>query len=341
LGFFSFFPSSISIFASAMEDGLLTFLTLILFFLLLREKKNYAAIFAVSGLLVLTKYAGTFIVLPVALATIFFLKDNKKTKILLLVMIISGALLIGAPWYYRNGVALGNPFYHPAGREYTMQPGALTFNSIINVYMDIWAIPPVSSIFNKFMALNEGVIDLLRACAGLLFLPVFYVFMVTLRKFWKELKVFVPVIAAFLFFAYVYMKLQYDWTDSRHFLPALPFLSLVLGYGARMYRTKNFQRYFLMVFIMFIGLQLITTYVIAENRASVLESIDSLQAEYGNYTIKTYPRSDEMPNQTFLKAFLFVYRNITTENSTYYCDKYERADVISYCLTDNTINVYW
>lgn len=341
LGFFSFFPSDIFVSASMMEESLLIFLTAVLFWFLLKKEKKYITIFALSGFLMLSKYQAAFVILA-ALLTVIILKESRRTKILLMIALIFGSLVISGLWYYRNYVVLGDPLYHPGNHEYEIPtPKGSMIDILSNYYAGIWAIPSVSSISGKFLAADANIINLFRILMGLFFLPIIFIFAFSFWRFRKDLLYFAPLIFIMLFFSYIYMPVAYNWIDSRHFLTALPFFSLVLGYSLNFYPKIIIKKYFIAVFIAFLIISLLTTVTIAKNRAEKLSSFESLQAKYGNYAIKTYLRSDEMPNQTFLKAFLFIYKNIITENATYHCNRYEKEGTTSYCIVDNTINMIW
>jgi 4-amino-4-deoxy-L-arabinose transferase-like glycosyltransferase len=203
LGFFSFLPISIYTSVSVMQDMVLTFFTLLLFWLTLKEQQNYTHIGIVSGLVMLSKFTGVLSIFA-ALTTVMILKKNSKAKAFLMISIILGSALISGLWYYRNFLIFGSPIYHVAYESYLSPLTQETVSEkLFNSYLSFWGIMPFSRVSEK-LAVSISLASSMEIIAALFFLPVIFFFAKNIIVFRKKYLVFFPLLIAFSIFSFGY-----------------------------------------------------------------------------------------------------------------------------------------
>ncbi len=274
LGFFSFLPISIYTSVSVMQDMVLTFFTLLLFWLLSKEKQNCFQIGIVSGFVMLSKFTGVLSIFA-ALLAILFMKNNKKTKTILIISIILGSALISGFWYYRNFLVFGNPIYHVGYLSYTTPIVSESLqDKIVNGYLSFWGIVPFSKIADK-LALDEKVVALFGTAAGLFFLPVVLLFFKGLQKSWKRMAPLIPPLAIFSIFSFGYITLV-AYAQERFFLPALGVFSIVVALACR---NRKIFAYMFICFTAFLLIAGITTAIMLKKEVSYRNSLERINTE--------------------------------------------------------------
>ncbi len=327
LGLFSFFPASIFTSLSAMQDMAIAFFSIVLFWELLKERSNYAAIFALSGLLILVKATG-FLVLFAAIATVLIMKGDGNRKIKLISAIVLGALILGGWWFLRNYEAYGSPLYsHSFDQKFELFPNEDLPIKIFYSYATAWGIPYAGSIVSK-IGFNPAAANILMGIVALFFTPLIIFFSRNTLKFRKEFLLLFPLIAIFAIFSYVVEPINFGWIDSRYFLPALLFVSLIISRSVTSKRIK----YFVAVFILFLVISGITNYILNKNLSETLGSFAALKEKYPDKNIVMLEKDWELRSMTNL------YFNATlTPLQENPCIDYEKMGSLLYCVTDNLV----
>lgn len=333
LGLFSFFPASMFTSISAMQDLALTFFSMALFWEIMKDKNSLALVFALAGLLSLVKTTG-FIVLLAALVTILIMKKEKSEKIKIISAIALGALIMGGWWFLRNYMAYGDVFYYH-GFEGTWQlfPGENAIGKIFYSYLSSWGIPYTSNIVSKIGIASPNTVLLLQAAAGLFFAPIILLFFYTIRKEIIAVKYLIPLIIFFFLFSYFYMPLKLSWIDSRLFLPALPFVSIIIGKCLNQAkRKKTIIMYFIIAFVLFIAIAAATNTNIKQRQDALLSSFEKLnQGQHGQLLMlgKDWEFRD-------LTSLYFNMSSVPVEQPD--C-RLEKSGTLAYCISGGNLFV--
>ncbi|MFZ3077924.1 MAG: glycosyltransferase family 39 protein [Candidatus Aenigmatarchaeota archaeon] len=324
LGFFSFLPISIYTSVSVMQDMVLTFFTLLLFWLLSKEKQNYALIGIVSGVVMLSKFTGVLSIFATLLAMLL-MKNDKKTKAILIVSIILGSALISGFWYYRNFLVFGNPIYHVGYSSYATPIVSESLqNKIVNGYLSFWGIVPFSKISDK-LVLDENLVALLGTASGLFFLPVVLLFFKGLQKKWKRVASLIPFIVVFSLFSFGYITLI-AYAQERFFLPALGVFSIVVALACK---DRKIFTYMFVCFAAFLLIAGITTEFMLKKEISYRNSLERINAELGTPVLQ----KDDFDLRIMENLFFNINAN-TSEKIT--CNA-EKNGYVSFCKSEKFI----
>lgn len=324
LGFFSFLPISIYTSVSVMQDMVLTFFTLLLFWLLSKERQNYFQAGAVSGLVMLSKFTGILSIFA-ALLAIFFMKNDKKAKTLLVVSIILGSALISGFWYYRNFLVFGNPIYHVGYSSYTTPIVSESLqDKIANGYLSFWGIVPFSKISGK-LALDENLVALLGTAAGLFFLPAAFLFFRGLQKSWKRMAPLIPPLVIISLFSFGYITLA-AYAQERFFLPALGIFSI---FAALACRDRNVFAYMFICFAAFLLIAGVTTAFMLKKEVSYRSSLERINAELGTPVLQK-----EDFDLRIMEALFFNMKPETSEKIN--CNA-EKDGYVSFCRNEKFV----
>ncbi len=327
LGIFSFFPASMFTSISAMQDQIIVLFTLLLFWFLLNKKNNYTYIAVFSGLLIFTKITA-FLVIGSAIFAVFLLKRGRKEKVLLIAAMLAGILLINSFWIIRNYAEFETPFYHHSmGENYELFPGESAAGKIFYVYISTWGLQTAEYISGNIKFLSVFSVMLLEVILGLFLLPIFLILFRNICKYRKQFQEFIPFILIILLFTYIYLSVFFRWVDVRLFLPALPFVSLII--------TKNVDKkkiyYFAACFMVFILIAGMTNFMIKSKQDSTISSLKSI---IGNNS----ERIVSIPNWE-LRSFASLYFNAKISNAAETCNTWEKIGNLFYCTTGGMVQI--
>lgn len=333
LGLFSFFPASIFTSLSAMQDMTLAFFSIALFWELLKNKSNLVLVFVLAGLMVLVKATG-FLVLFAAFITILIMKKEKSEKVKIISAIALGALILGGWWFLRNYEVYGDVFYYH-GFEGTWQlfPGEDMTGKIFYSYLSSWGIPYTSNIVSKIGIASPNIVLLLQTAAGLFFMPIILLFFCAIRKEILTVKYLIPLIIFFFLFSYLYMPLKLSWIDSRLFLPALPFVSIIIGKCLNhAKRKKTIILYFIVAFVLFIAIAAATNMNIKQRQEAVLSTFEELnQNQHGQLLM--------LGKDWEFRDLTNLYFNVPSVPAEQPDCKLEKSGTLAYCISGGNLFV--
>ncbi|MCK4521226.1 MAG: glycosyltransferase family 39 protein [Nanoarchaeota archaeon] len=244
--FLTFIPIHMYYSTISHVDATIIFFVITTLYLLHKKKFYLSAIFCGLGLF--TKYSMLFL-FPLIIFLIFRENKNIQNFIKKLISYFAITFIIGLPWYIRNAYYFGNPFYpllnpffaslgfHPfqlaermlihTGGLYNMGLARLPHH-LLTAYLDLFGVPlglteNLSYFpFRPYSLIAWGIITLI------FFLPL--IIGIFLRKPWKVKWILWIWILSYIIMMIIFLL---DWPDFflRLFLPALPALAIIWGYG--------------------------------------------------------------------------------------------------------------
>ena len=283
--FTTFIPIFIDYHVFSYVDGTLTFFSVLSIYFALEDKFVKSSVAA--GLAALTKYNGIF-VLPILIYITYKNTKNKRILIKKLAIIFLVPILIASPWFIRNYVNFGNPFwplmnfiFHGIGTNIFASAELQKFslarifnvNSIIFTYLAIFGVPDgnYKNIFFFKMPYIKILFTIWMLATLFFILPFARSFSSKDKSKSRFLLIWILSYAMVLV---LYIG-NVGWTATRFFLPAIPALGMLYGMGMDNinFKWKSLNRiFYFVVFLIVIG------FIFAESAKIVLAS-----REWGKY----------------------------------------------------------
>ncbi|MBI2653388.1 glycosyltransferase family 39 protein [Candidatus Woesearchaeota archaeon] len=265
--FMAFIPLHIDYSVFSYADSTVTFLAVLSVYFALKNKIILSSI--ASGLAILTKYNGIFI-LPVLLYIVYTSNKGKEpAKKLIIFSIIS--LSIGSVWFIRNWIYLGNPvwpFMNSVfkGVEYgtfaESEVGKINIANIFSLsgiavfYLGIFGVPDGNIATLSFVKVPYfQLFFAIWLLSTFVFLIPFIFGVFSKMKHKKMLSIWI--------LSYIVLTLLYilnaSWSVSRFMLPAFPAIALIWAQGLNKIKFKG---QFLVALIILIAVGFIFTSIL-------------------------------------------------------------------------------
>lgn len=272
--FLTFIPLHIYYSAISHIDVFFTFWVVLGVYLAVLQKPWWCAV--VLGLGLLTKYH-MILLFPVCCWLLIADKSTLQRKIKTVGFVCIVALLIASPWYIRNTLALGNPIYHflnPVFEKLGFHPlpfGARE-NANFNVFDPSWTPRLYLDLFGVPLGLPETLLHLplpLMPLPLLIWLTITLFFFLPFFMAWAgrekdATRMLLLWIVPLLLMLGLYI-VDYGDVYLRLFLPAIPAVAILWGYGMH-WVDEKIPRRFIIVFLVIC----IATFVVGEVAKSVI-----------------------------------------------------------------------
>lgn len=289
------------------ETIVLTFVIILIFYLLTRPKANFLLLISVTVIAFAVSKVAWFVVLPFIIFTLFFYqtKIEKKTKrkiasVSLVILIIVVVLFLRIPQATRSVIENNFPIISDTSlttalnkfRGEGLQAGwpnyleKIIFNKsqLLNVTILNWVSHFEPAIlFSQFDESGQKGLIGMGVFPKILILPFVIGLFAIIRSGDKKLRALLLSVPIFTFPAFF----MYPEFHQEMIIPAVPFLSFIVAFGLlRMNRLLNFLCIFLMIFEVFFNILYLTPDMKNANlrRPVWIESVikDSYQMSLGN-----------------------------------------------------------
>lgn len=245
-------------------DGAITFFAVLSIYFALCDRYIKSSIAA--GFAALTKYNGIF-VLPLLIYIAYKNTKNKKLLIKKSAVILLVPILIASPWFVRNYINFGNPFwpllnfifhgsetsaFESADLQSFKLQNIININSIMFTYLAIFGVPDGN--FANIFFFNIPYLEILFTIwflGTLLFILPFVKCFSTNNKTKRLLSIWILSYVAILI---LYIG-NVGWTATRFFLPAIPALGMLygIGFSGISFRDKKIKVFRIIIFAIIIG----------------------------------------------------------------------------------------
>lgn len=277
--FTTFIPMMIDYHVFSYIDGPVTFFVALSVYFALDGK--YIKSSVAAGLAAVTKYNGIFI-LPLLIYIAYKNTENKKDLYKKILAIILIPIIIATPWFIRNYINLGNPFWPFLSFAFkgietsafeSAEVGSFSLANIFSpktitfTYLAIFGVPDGN--YKNIFFFDFPYIKIFFAIwiLGTLFFVIPFAKSFSIKDKAKK-RILLIWIALFLIVLLLYIG-NASWTAGRFFMPAIPALGMLYGIGLSNLNFKNKKiknLFFIFLFVAIIGL------VAAESAKIVLAS---------------------------------------------------------------------
>ncbi len=346
-GFFSFLTPTIAISLGNMHEGLLLFLTIAAAWIIIKNqnKFTYPLLFALSGLLMMTRYQSIISIAGLILM-IFLLKTDRKQKFKLLGVMILGVLVISGWIYIRNLEIHGTLLYHPDPRissfslEYMFStPIDTHMQRAIDAYQQSFGLPlGRGAIESSLLTLNGNFVELVRFTLSVFFLPIYSLFLYAAYRQRKLFLILLPLPILFLLHGLVQAPIMASNTAARYMLAGMPFLSIVLASSLNLFQNKwkKIIIVYLLLVILSIGsLSIYSQYTKTQHENQILGSFDNLLKQNPGKSLLMLEQED------LIRGLVNLHFDITPiVVKTFTCEeKMKTLSILNYCIKNNEVFV--
>lgn len=328
--FLAFIPLHIDYSVFSYVDGTVTFLAVLSVYLALKNRIMGSSI--VAGLAILTKYNGAFIV-PVLLFIVYMKNKNDMKNLMRNAAIITIIpMAIGAIWFTRNWIYLGNPawpFMNNVFNGYEVMSFAQSgtgsislanvqdLSGIISIYLGIFGVP--NGNINTLSFFSIPYLNLLFAIwilATIIFIIPFLIGLPSKKLNHKNL--LLVWIVSYLVLVLLYI-VNAGFSISRFLLPAFPAVALIWAHGLQKITVPRIKQIFYVLLTLIIMGFILTSYVKIGFAAKTWSFYDD---DF------EWVKSNTNKNSIFLTGSQCISYNIERQTLSPYTNNLEKADYV-------------
>jgi hypothetical protein len=346
-GLFGLLTSSVAISLTNMQEGLLLFGTMAAAWCVLRkpDRLSYAGLFLASGLVMLTRFQGIISVIGLALM-VCFLRAERKQKLKLLAVMVSGILVLSGWWYLWNLDVHGTPLYHPDSRistfslEYALTtPVDVHIARVMDAYYQEWGIPlGRGALESSIFSLPAWVVDIVRLTMGIFLLPLYVLFVLAAWRQKNELLILLPLPVLFLVHGLLHAPIIASNTAARYMLPGIPLFALVTAKALSSFKgrqRKAVLAYMAVAIAVLASLALYSQFYHAQHENAFLADFGQLLKQYPDKALVMLERDD------LIRGMVDLHFNVTAiKVQEIACGNVSTLGMLSYCVQGQNILVW-